>query len=203
MINTIAHQVGTFVEVGSCMGGENVCRKAFLAPLLIGVGDLRLIRTSADSTFFFDLLKSTMTLVILIHTLWCHFQFIFMSRRCPCGCGRGGPKWVVNALEERIVCRVLAAGVERSRWFMLGEGGREKTRETKRRQDAPESREFVISRTSYTSSDDALIIRLERSENGLISGAKEKRYGAYKEHRSRAQIPFLRLLGKAVFYCCV
>jgi hypothetical protein len=43
------------------MGGENLCSKAFPAPLFIGVGDLGLIRTSADSTFLFDLLKSTMT----------------------------------------------------------------------------------------------------------------------------------------------
>jgi hypothetical protein len=40
------------------MGGENVCRKTFPDPLLIGVGEFR---TSTDSTLFFELLKSTMT----------------------------------------------------------------------------------------------------------------------------------------------
>lgn len=29
---------------------------------------------------------------------------------------------MVNALEERIVCRVLAAGEERSRWFLIDHG---------------------------------------------------------------------------------
>jgi len=47
----------------SYMGGENVCCTAFPAQPLIGVGNMELIRTSADSTFFFDLLKSRTTAI--------------------------------------------------------------------------------------------------------------------------------------------